>query len=323
MPGLGEATAAELFEILKFLLSGTAVRLYLHSRSTPLTCVCAVSSNFPRSVRRICLLFFAYAVYFLRKTKTRASHLFLALSVIVVLFALTQAILDVVNAVILMRVSELLLEGGSLPEALSLYDTYVRIFTARQALLAINKQLYRCAVIWGSSPYARVAITIPALLIISTLAVGLWGTFELESDTAAPFALALITNFILLGLTAGRIYRKGRQATVVLGAEAGARYNRTLEIIPVYSTSSFLLVYIISSVVSPLSVLTALAWGAMAQVVNIVPLMIMVRVGIARSKDDPTADSRRVFYGGNAGRYGMTAVSDDSTPLKSGQYSEL
>jgi hypothetical protein len=51
--------------------------------------------------------------------------------------------------------------------------------------------------------------------------------------------------------------------------------------------------------------------------------MIMVRVGIARSKDDPTADSRRVFYGGNAGRYGMTAVSDDSTPLKSGQYSEL
>ncbi|KAJ7822617.1 hypothetical protein B0H14DRAFT_2828199 [Mycena olivaceomarginata] len=310
MPGLGEATAAELFEILKFLLSGTASALIFHG---------------------ICLLFFAYAVYFLQKTKTRASHLFLALSVIVVLFALTQAILDVVNAVILMRVSELLLEGGSLPEALSLYDTYVRIFTARQALLAINNAitdsilLYRCAVIWGSSPYARVAITIPALLIISTLAVGLWGTFELESDTVAPFALALITNFILLGLTAGRIFRKGRQATVVLGAEAGARYNRTLEIICESSLLYFIavLVYLISSTVSPFSILTALAWGAMAQVVNIVPLMIMVRVGIARSKDDPTADSRRVFYGGNAGRYGMTAVSDDSTPLKSGQYSEL
>jgi hypothetical protein len=67
--------------------------------------------------------------------------MFLALSVIVVLFALTHVILDVANAVILMRVSELLLEGGSLPDGLSLYDTYVRFSAAREALLAINKQV--------------------------------------------------------------------------------------------------------------------------------------------------------------------------------------
>ncbi|KAJ7797897.1 hypothetical protein B0H14DRAFT_2909084, partial [Mycena olivaceomarginata] len=285
MPGLSEATAAELFEDLKLDLSGAASALIFHE---------------------ICLLFFAYAVYFLRKTKTRTSHIFLALSVIVVLFALTQAILDVANAVILMRFLELLLEGGSLPEAHSLYDTHVRILTAREALIAINNAitdsilLYRCAVIWGSWPYARAVIAIPALLIISTLAVGLWGTFGTVDGTSAPFALALITNFILLGLTAGRIYRKGRQATVVLGVEAGARYNRTLEIICESSLLYFIVVlmYLISSVVSPLSVLKGLVWGAMAQVVNILPLLIMVRVGIARSKDDPAADSRRVFYGG-------------------------
>jgi hypothetical protein len=40
-----------------------------------------------------------------------------------------------------MRFSELLLEGGSLPEAHSLYDTHVRILTAREALIAINKQV--------------------------------------------------------------------------------------------------------------------------------------------------------------------------------------
>lgn len=33
------------------------------------------------------------------------------------------------------------------------------------------------------------------------LAVGLWGTFGVVGDTPAPYTLALITNFILLGLT--------------------------------------------------------------------------------------------------------------------------
>jgi len=138
--------------------------------------------------------------------------------------------------------------------------------------------------------------------------------------------LALLTNFVLLSLTAGRIWRKGRQATVVLGAEAGGRYKHTLEIICESSLLYFLvvLVYLISSVVQPISPFTGLTWGALAQVVNIVPMMIFVRVGMARINEPPA--NSRVFYGGNSSstRFGMTEISDDATPLRSkGQYSEL
>jgi hypothetical protein len=82
-------------------------------------------------------------------------------------------------------------------------------------------------------------------LISSPSVVGLWGIFGIDTNTPIPFSLALVTNFLLLGLTgtsfniplqyscrdtAGRIWIKGRQATVVLGIQAGRRYNRTLEI---------------------------------------------------------------------------------------------
>jgi hypothetical protein len=83
-------------------------------------------------------------------------------------------------------------------------------------------------------------------LISSPSVVGLWGIFGIDTNTPIPFSLALVTNFLLLGLTGTSFsfisrssthaeiqpgeYGKGRQATVVLGVQAGRRYNRTLEI---------------------------------------------------------------------------------------------
>ncbi|KAJ6526725.1 hypothetical protein B0H19DRAFT_1275576 [Mycena capillaripes] len=111
-------------------------------------------------------------------------------------------------------------------------------------------------------------------------------------------------------------------ATIVLGAEAGHKYNKTLEIICESSLLYFVngLIYMIASIVQPATApLLSLAWGSLAQVVNIVPMMIMVRVGMGRNSGEK--EERRTFYGGNSVRYGMSAVSDVTTPLKgSGQY---
>ncbi|KAJ7164250.1 hypothetical protein C8R46DRAFT_1099089 [Mycena filopes] len=180
--------------------------------------------------------------------------------------------------------------------------------------------LYRCSVIWSSSPYHKFVVGVPSIFILTTFALGLWGTF-ITVDTSAPFVMALVTNLMLLVLSAGRIWRKGRQASVVLGPEQRRRYNSTVEII-CESSLLYLLnvtVYTVASIVekkNPYSApVTALSWGSLAQVVNIVPMMIMVRVGIAKSLREP--DPPRVFYGGNGRRasddqLGMALLPDKS-----------
>ncbi|KAF7368566.1 hypothetical protein MVEN_00179900 [Mycena venus] len=296
----------------------------------------------------ICILLFALAVFYLQKTKTQASRIFLALSVILLLFAFAQVFLDVTLAVLFLRITQNLVGNGSQTETLAMEQNWTRIYIAREALLSINKHvspsflsayanyeylgsavtdcllLYRCAAIWSSSPYARVVIAIPSMLILATLVTGLYTTFGVDVPTSPiPYSLALVTNFLLLGLTAGRIWRKGRQATVVLGIEAGRKYNRTLEIICESSLLYFLnvLFYLIASEIAPTALVTGIVWGAIAQVVNIVPMMIMVRVGIAKNTGEKE-DNSRIFYGGNSGRFGMTPISDVTTPLN-GKYSEM
>ncbi|KAJ7272647.1 hypothetical protein B0H12DRAFT_589878 [Mycena haematopus] len=180
-------------------------------------------------------------------------------------------------------------------------------------------KLYRCVTIWGPSPYTRAVTGVPLLLILSTAGVGLWGTFSVKSDSPIPFAMALLTNFVLFSLTAGRVWRKGRQITVVLGAEAGKRYNTTLRILCESSLLYFvnMLLYLISSVVGPLSLLAGIAWGALAQVVNIVPMMIMVRAGMGR---DTNPD--RLYDDNTSSRFGMTQILDITAPVYRERHNE-
>ncbi|KAJ7804529.1 hypothetical protein B0H14DRAFT_2883770 [Mycena olivaceomarginata] len=267
-------------------------------------------SNIPLFYLGICLLLFLWAIFFLQKTKTWTSRMFLGLSVILMLFALAQAALDVASPVIFLRLTQTVPDGS--PEQAVLYHTYLRLFLTRAALTAVNNAiadclfLYRCAAIWGSSPFYRLVIAVPAVLVPATLAMGFWAIFGLTTNTPIPFSFALGTNFLLLALTAGRIWNKSRQVKIVLGIEARHRYDRILEIL---SESSLLyvivfLVYLIMSAAHPFSPITGMAWGALGQVVNIVPMMIMVRVGMIRSSDERWTNSH-VFYGGNA-------VRDDS-----------
>ncbi|KAJ6462598.1 hypothetical protein C8R45DRAFT_527820 [Mycena sanguinolenta] len=286
----------------------------------------------------ICLLLFSLAMVFLQQTKTCSSRMILILAVVLVLFALAQAFLDVAGAVTLLRVTQTFVDKTSSTDVSAGYELYARISIARAALISLNNAitdsllLYRCATIWRSTPYIRFVIGIPSVLILSTLAAGLWETFWIVSNTPIPFVLSLATNFVLLGLTAGRIWSQGRKATVVLGVQASRRYNTILEIICESSLLYFvsISVYLIASITQTDSPIQGVAWGALAQVVNIVPMMIIVRVGMARKTNgepELKLDTRvRTFQGGHAGRFGTVRIPDQdvTTPLTaSGQYSEV
>ncbi|KAJ7272629.1 hypothetical protein B0H12DRAFT_1091351 [Mycena haematopus] len=248
--------------------------------------------------------------------------MFLALATILMLFALAEVSLDVACAAMFLKAAQIFERGGSSEADASPYQAYVHMYLAREALTTINNMvadcvlLYRCVTIWGPSPYTRVVTAVPLLLILSTAGVGLWGTFAVKSATAIPFAMALFTNFVLFSLTAGRVWKKGRQITVVLGAEAGKRYSMTLQILCESSLLYFanMLLYMISSVVGPLSLLASILWGALAQVVNIVPMMIIVRVGIAR---DVTPD--RFYDDNSSNRFRMTHILDITAPVEEGR----
>ncbi|KAJ6452132.1 hypothetical protein C8R47DRAFT_1329540 [Mycena vitilis] len=280
----------------------------------------------------ICLLLFSFAVFLLLKTKTRASRLFLALAVALVLFALSQACLDVAIVVVFSQMVEPFLDSGSDTRILSTELIWARMYVAREALLAINNGitdgllLYRCAAIWAPSRYTKLVIGGVSLLIVSTFVAGIYSTFFIESNSSIPYIAALVTNLALLVLTAGRIWRKGRQATVVLGAEAGAKYYRTTAILCESSLLYFVnvLIYLIAGVtLQPETALVNLSWGSLPQVVNIVPMIIMVRVGMTKISGEQGPEGR-TFYGGNPGRYGMTPISEASTPLTgSGKYSRV
>jgi hypothetical protein len=73
---------------------------------------------------------------------TRLSRLFLALAVLLELFALSQALLDMALAILSSRMVNTLLDGGSKAAVLSIQHKHVRVSLARQALLAINKYVH-------------------------------------------------------------------------------------------------------------------------------------------------------------------------------------
>jgi hypothetical protein len=67
--------------------------------------------------------------------------MFLALAVILVLFALSQAFLDVALAVVFSQLMQGRFDNDPPTQLLSIEQNWVRIFTAREALIAINKHV--------------------------------------------------------------------------------------------------------------------------------------------------------------------------------------
>ncbi|KAJ6562118.1 hypothetical protein B0H19DRAFT_1143619 [Mycena capillaripes] len=246
------------------------------------------------------LLLFVLALFFLFRNHAEGQRVLLFTAILLAGFAIVQAALDVALAAVVSSVLQLCMREGVTKGALAQLNDFSMMYNVRQGTLATNNAvadcllLYRCYVIWASSPYRRLIVGIPLVLILTTAGIA-YAAIYLVLDIRIPFGFALLTNVVLLGLTVGRIWYKRRQAAVLLGATLQRRYTTTLEIVLesglVYVAAVLLYLISISKSVPPYTTFQNICWGSLAQLVNIVPMMILVLVALAKTAPSASGES--------------------------------
>ncbi|KAJ7909991.1 hypothetical protein B0H13DRAFT_2329798 [Mycena leptocephala] len=117
-------------------------------------------------------------------------------------------------------------------------------------------------------------------------------TLNSSIDPRVPVSMGGITNILLTCLTAGRIWHIRRETKPLTGKSSQKRFDTAIAIIfesgVLYSLC--VIIYVISTSINNGSasgtVFNGVAW-AMAQIgVNIVPTLILVRVGMGRSTEN-------------------------------------
>ncbi|KAF7330662.1 hypothetical protein MSAN_02451500 [Mycena sanguinolenta] len=223
------------------------------------------------------------------------------------MFALATAgtVLVVSTTGISMRMVYLLVQGNTdLPDRL--LKIYQSLALVQDIILAINNLvtdllfLYRCYVIWGSR---KIILVLPAMMILATVVggcvtgLGYYGIVKLNIpiDPRVPFILGGSTNILMMCLTAGRIWyirREVRSLSTLKPLQQ--RYNTVVAIILESGILYCLcvIIYVISISINESTwfgtVFNGVAWGLVQLGVNIVPTLILVRVGMGRSTENST-----------------------------------
>ncbi|KAJ7331549.1 hypothetical protein DFH08DRAFT_309664 [Mycena albidolilacea] len=155
--------------------------------------------------------------------------------------------------------------------------------------------IFRCYAIWN---FRRSIIIAPIILTFSGAVVGFIdsaspSTTEVSSFTfALSITLSLLTTFMLMILTAGRIWWLAREARVVMGQKITNRYYTVCAMIlesgALYCAGG--IAYIIISLrPANLNQIIATNGAILGQLVGIAPTIIAVRVGLGKSIE--SADS--------------------------------
>ncbi|KAJ7888685.1 hypothetical protein B0H14DRAFT_1193746 [Mycena olivaceomarginata] len=154
--------------------------------------------------------------------------------------------------------------------------------------------LYRCYAIWG---FQKKPIILPVLLMLSSSISGiiLYSTTN-TMNSSLPFILAAATNLVLTALTAGRILWIQRAAShVALDSAVRSCYSRAIMIIlesgAVYCTVAIFLV--ISRSLN--EEIFGIGLGIAQQVMNIIPTLTLVYIGLKNLEEHQPADLERGY----------------------------
>ncbi|KAJ6467696.1 hypothetical protein C8R47DRAFT_1152462 [Mycena vitilis] len=264
-------------------------------------------------VAGICVQFFLYgillvlssiAAYLLYYWKGAGRRILATVVSLMALLATAQLALQVPDIVLGLQIARLGIEGEAWPAPTTLEATkvYDYIYMAEDALLVTNNIvtdglfIYRCFVIWGRNP--RVVV-LPSLMLATTTVVGYLAAYEdnvgaaTYIDSRLPFVTSFATNAVLLALTAGRIWWIRRNACLVLEPAHTRKYNTALAILlesgAIYCLT--LLIYLISYTINN-SLVTTVFSSSIPQMMNIAPMLTIVRVGLGRSVGDAATDSQ-------------------------------
>jgi len=157
--------------------------------------------------------------------------------------------------------------------------------------------LYRCFVIWGAR---RGILVLPGMFIFATVVVGCIAglqyagliTLDPSVDPRVPVSMAGVTNTLLVCLTAGRIWYIRRQTKALTCQSFQKRFATVIAIVlesgVLYSLC--VIIYLISRSMETNSasetIFKGVAWSMVQIGVNIVPTLILVRVGMGRSTEN-------------------------------------
>ncbi|KAJ7878685.1 hypothetical protein B0H13DRAFT_972109 [Mycena leptocephala] len=198
-------------------------------------------------------------------------------------------------------IARLAIEGAvwPAPPALGPTNLYDRLYVAKDFLLVTNNIvtdglfIYRCFVVWGCN---ICIVVLPMLMLFATTVLGYLVACEddfispYQLDPRVPIAITILTNIVLMGLTAGRIWWTRRDARIILESVHVHRYNTALpSFIPIFGV-------------------------ALTQIMNIAPTLMIVRVGLGRTDQDtpdPEEQRRRRAFGFPRAR--PTAARDTPT----------
>jgi len=113
------------------------------------------------------------------------------------------------------------------------------------------------------------------------------------SDGRIPYIMAAITNMVLVGLTAGRIWWKRREARQIYATDTLKKQYNTAMIIILESGALYCIIAIvIASTRQPTweGISSLVIQCASAQLMNIVPTLIIVRAGMGHNIQDTLTD---------------------------------
>ncbi|KAJ7640097.1 hypothetical protein DFH06DRAFT_630959 [Mycena polygramma] len=256
----------------------------------------------------VLLVLSCIAAYLLYYWKGAGRRILATVTSLMVILATAQMVLQIPNIVLGLRIARLAIEGEIWPAPAAVEPTkvYDYIFAAEHALLVTNNIvtdglfIYRCFIIWGRS--ARIA-AFPLLMLVGTTVVGYMAAFEDNLgatryiDSRIPFAMTFATNVVLLGLTAGRIWWIRRDACIVLAPAHTRKYNTAIAMI-LESGAIYCLTVLIYLILYTLSYqnsspVTAVFSASVPQMMNIAPMLTIVRVGLGRSIGAFVTESQR------------------------------
>ncbi|KAJ7743603.1 hypothetical protein B0H16DRAFT_1008171 [Mycena metata] len=273
---------------------------------------------------RSMIVLFCLAVYLLlyhRSVGGAGRTTFVVVTLIMVVLATSQVVMQISTAVLAIRIFRLAIEGVVWPNgrAFNLTILYDKVYAAGDLVLVTNNVvtdglfIYRCFIVWGRN--FRIVI-LPALMLIVSTVLGyiavigddyIYTTIRLDARWA--LGMIFLTNVLLMILTAGRIWWIRRDAALVLDPaylrkydtvialilESGALYCLTIILylifVPLHpSVRSSSLPYHQIEMSTSQEASTVVIRAIMPQVMNIAPTLIIVRVGLDKGAKDTASD---------------------------------
>ncbi|KAF7333108.1 hypothetical protein MVEN_02376200 [Mycena venus] len=260
------------------------------------------SSSYSASI----LLVLLFNTTYLLHTRIRASRGWLISATCAMgLFAALQLGLQIATTVLFWRFFYLGVQGDGARASSVLSQGDVLDVVGDYLLVANNIVtdglfIHRCYVLWGRN--IKVVI-VPALSLVVTAVMGSVGASEPDeigradqNEFRLAFGMIVLTNLTLMGLTAGRVWWIRRDVVTILEPSVTRTYDTVIAMIlesgAIYCIS--IVLYLISVVrlnkqdsLPAISVFRA----AIPQIMNIAPVLILVRVGSGCSIGDGTSSS--------------------------------